>query len=155
MGLYRRLKIFILRRIPAKTLQSLSILFDLSHWIIKGERFTYNVITERFLDKKYDKREISPPKEPADNIDFFGYRVSIWTLYSYSILAILFNVLVEKNLTKLLPMNDPFLGLLVIAIAIVSIVTYDKVAPFGLRIAIKHLEIKVYDLKYKGIKLKI
>ena len=154
-GVFARGKIFILRRMPSLILADMAWILGFILWFLKGKRYTYDVITERYLSKKGDKREIHATEAPPDNIDFFGYKVSIWTLFTYSLIVLLIYILDLQSIVKFLPKNSQLSGIFTIALAILSMVTFDKLLPLAIRLAVKYSANVAFNFKYKGIKLKI
>lgn len=151
-GIITRVKFFTLRRAPSLLFEFFVWLFGWAIWGLKGKRYSYDVISERYLNKRADKKEEVAAKDPNRDIDFFGYKVSVWTLYSYSIVIILVNISARSFFDYLLQRNDLTSGIATIALAIITIVSYDKIIPTILRSFVKYSANVAFDLKYKGIK---
>lgn len=153
-GIYRRTKMFVYRRLPSLLLAALAWAFGWLTFFIKNDRYIYNVIKERYLNRRGDTEKVIDPATVGPNIDFFGYKVSIWTLYTYSFLVIIAYLIWRKSLNNFIS-KDGLSSLFGIPFAIFSIVTYDRLIPGFLKSAIKYSSIRSYDLKYTGIKLKV
>jgi hypothetical protein len=153
-GAYIRSKRFIITKAP-------SVLFACTAWVlgwllfvIKHDRYRYDVMFERFRDRRNDEPEFVAPASHESDIDFFGYKVQLWTLYTYSIIALI-SLFVFKRFFAKLTNGQESESVFNIALAIFSIITYDKIIPTALKFVIRHSSIYSYDLKYKNIKLKI
>lgn len=155
MGVYRRTKIFLLRTLPSLATRFIAWILGFVYWFMKGSRSTYDVLAESIRDRRDDQDAIVSRQPLVDNIDFFGYKVSTWTLFSYSLLIIFVFFKYGKSISDILSSNDSFSGLYVIAFAIVSIVIYDKIAPKVINYLVKRLSIFSFNLKYRGVKLKV
>jgi hypothetical protein len=155
MGLYRRMKLFSLRRLPSKMLGYVSWSLGFIYWVLKGKLNTYDVMAESFRNRKEDQDQILESAAPVNAIDFFGYKVSVWTLYSYSLCVILFYIFAGQSVSQILPTEGSFSSITVIAFAIVSIVTYDKLLPTAVDHGVKKTARISFYIKYRGIKLKV
>lgn len=151
-----RLRIFITRKIPSTFLFVIAFLGGLLTWIIEGKRFQYDVVEESIRDGFEPERTEKATESPKEQIDFFGYKVPIWTLFTFSILTIISAIL---STSYDMPYYDDMVKspgpLLSIAVSLVAIVFYDKIAPFLLKKLVKTFALNAYNLKYKGSKLKI
>jgi len=155
-GALTRFKIFFTRRLLSFLSKSLAFIFSFSFLYIKGKRYKYDVIRERYLSSPGDsENRITTSGPPPSDIDFFGYKVSVWTLFTYSFAVVVLYLFFMPTVNDFLLKSEPFSTILTIAIAILSIVIYDKILPKALEIGVKYGETFSYDLKYTGIKIRI
>lgn len=154
-GVCRRLRIFISRTAPSSVANSTSFLLSSVYWWLKGERFTYDVFAESLKDGINDIRHITTSTSKENEIDFFGYRVAIWTLTTYSIVVIIIYTLFKDSMLFALSDKSAFSTIYGIALAILSIVIYDKLFPRFLRYLIMQSAKTSYDLSFKGVKIKV
>ena len=154
-GAFIRIRLLMLRRIPSGLFSLLALVCGWLIWLIKGKRYEYDVILESLKDSKDDIRMTSATPPPAESIDFFGYRVSIWTLFTYSTFALILLSASSRVLDNVIPKNSQVAGLMTVSLAIVTIVLYDMLLPRTLKLMTKYASVRCYNLKYKGIKLSV
>jgi len=153
VGLRARAKILATRILPTSVMEALSSILGALHWIINGTYFDYDPILVALTDE-IDNQQIAPQrKNTDDHISFFGYKVKAWTLYTYSLLIIVAYafIRVTGHIEFIKSVGD--FSLVVLAFAIVSIVTYDRLIPGFARVSIKKLNSKAINLKWTGVKL--
>jgi hypothetical protein len=155
-GALTRFRIFFTRRLLSLICKSFAFTLSLIFYYIKGRRYRYDVIRERYLSSTRDsENRITESGPPPSDIDFFGYNVSVWTLFTYSLAILVLYLVYMPLINEFLTRSEPFSSILTIVIAIISIITYDKIIPRALEVGVKYGETYSYDLKYRGIKLRI
>ncbi|MEI6498460.1 MAG: hypothetical protein WCO23_00670 [bacterium] len=129
-------------------LRFLSFILDFFHLVIIGCNYPNDPIMG-VLDDDYAKKQKDledPPKE-LNTVVFFGYKVRIWTLVSYSIINLLFYFLFFflsfKPLIIVNIFNNSFLTL---NYAIASIVLYHEYIPRLIRLGMKSLKNKELNM---------
>jgi hypothetical protein len=151
-----RFRILVLRKLPSHILSLLAFISSVLTLAIEGKRFTYDVLEESLMEGYDTRRREESSAAPKEQIDFFGYKVSIWTLSTFSLLVVAISIL---SIYIKLPYYEVLVEspgpILTIAVAILGIVLYDKLTPYTLKKVIKKLQITAYNLKNKGIRLKI
>lgn len=154
-GVMLRTRVLFLRRLPSVICRAVSWALGYLFWFIKGKRYKYDVISERYLNKDKDVTDTISTTSPSNDIDFFGYKVSVWTLFSYSFLVVIVSIALGNKTVGVLSNQGIMSGISVIAIAILTIVTYDRLLPLCVKWIVKTLSVVSFDLQYKGVKLKI
>lgn len=125
-------------------------------WYIKSKPYNYDVIRERYLNSPRDSRnQGTPSPNPPGGIDFFGYKVSIWTLFTYSISVLVLCYFFRENIVPILKELESLSSIITIALAILTIVTYDKLLPLLLILIVKGAENLSFDLSIKSVKLRV
>jgi hypothetical protein len=154
-GLYRRAKIFFKRTLPYKFFSIISLVCGCIFWWLKGKRYRFDVIAQALLNQRDDEISSRVSDAPNESIDFFGYKVGVWTLTTFSIvIMILFSIFKNDNNFKL-PDSNVLSAVYSLATAIVLIVLYDKMLPNALKLAVKGAENCAFNLRYTGVKFKI
>lgn len=155
-GASTRFRIFFTRRLLSLFCKSIAWVLGYVIFFIKGKRYEYDVIRERYLSSPRDsENRVTSSTPPPNDIDFFGYKVSVWTLFTYSLVVIILYAIFVSAINNLLSNSEAFSSLLTITSAILSIVTYDKILPRLFRLGVKYGETFSYDLRYTGIKIKV
>lgn len=154
-GLYRRLKILAKRTIPGWFFSIISWSSGYIYWWLKGKRFTFDVFAEAMLDQLNDRIDSRQSELPSEPIDFFGYKVGVWTLTTFSIVVIGLFLIFHDNPALKLPSENVLSGVYSLSMAIVAIVLYDKVLPTAFKFIVKKCENKAFNLKFTGVKFKI
>ena len=156
VGFKARVKIILGRNLLNSLLVSTVFVAGLFYWIITGIFFKYDPILSR-LDDKYNP-VTTPPKvsEDESQIDFFGYKVRIWNITSYSMLALMLYLLTSGARVSLGVsagiFHNSFLTLL---FAIISIVIYDKLIPLFIRKLVVAVNEYKLTFTFKPIKLEL
>lgn len=153
VGLKARIKILSMRVAPVNALRALSWILGSLHWIINGIFFDHDPILVALTDDHKNQKHKPPENLTKDEIDFFGYNVKTWTLFSYSTFIILGYFLLRAHHSLSLVETIDELSLLSLAFAIVSIVIYDKLIPGFAKWAVKYMKTKALSLNVRGIKL--
>jgi hypothetical protein len=155
-GLRRRTKILIMRTLPRITLSLAALLSGCVFWWLKGKMYRFDVIAEQLSrDRRDDEIDRKASKLPAEQIDFFGYKVGVWTLTTFSIVIIILFSILKENMVFKLPDENVLSGVYNLAVAIVAIVFYDRALPKTLKFVVEKSENQAFNLRYNGVKFKI
>ncbi len=154
-GLYRRLKMFTLRTLPSWFFIIIALACGCIFFLLKGQVFkysVYDVIKSRYLGKGSDTQERRETQMPEPTINFFGYKVAIWTVGSYSLVVVLAGAIFQDTLQIICPPNNSaYATLSTAALAIFSIIVYDRVLPKILKCIVKKSSEYSYDIGNKGV----
>lgn len=154
-GIRARLKVLLFRTLPLFLLESISKLMGTVVWVINGRFYTFDPFLEEFRKEAlgYNRKD-SEEKEPKREVDFFGYKVAIWTLFSYPITAIITLIIIQKFYDYIFNWMGS-LEIVTVAIAVATIIFYDKIIPHFFVKWIKIFSNKSTQLKFTGVKLNI
>lgn len=154
-GLYRRLKMFTLRTLPSWFFIIIALACGCIFFLLKGQVFkysVYDVIKSRYLGKGSDTQERRETQMPEPTINFFGYKVATWTVGSYSLVVVLAGAIFQDTLQIICPPNNSaYATLSTAALAIFSIIVYDRVLPKILKCIVKKSSEYSYDIGNKGV----
>ncbi|MBF1032432.1 MAG: hypothetical protein HXL00_01630 [Candidatus Nanosynbacter sp.] len=154
-GLYRRLKMFALRTLPSWFFIIIALACGCIFFLLKGQVFkysVYDVIKSRYLGKGSDTQERRETQMPEPTINFFGYKVATWTVGSYSLVVVLAGAIFQDTLQIICPPNNSaYATLSTAALAIFSIIVYDRVLPKILKCIVKKSSEYSYDIGNKGV----
>lgn len=154
-GLYRRLKIFILRTLPSWFFAIIAFACGYTLYLLKGKVFkysVYDVIKSRYLEDGSDTQKRHETQMPSPTIDFFGYKVTTWTIGSYSLIVVLVGIVYQDTIQIIYPPNNSsYATLFTAALAIFSIIVYDRVLPKILKCIVKKSSEYSYDIGNKGV----
>lgn len=154
-GLYRRLKMFTLRTLPSWFFIIIALACGCIFFLLKGQVFkysVYDVIKSRYLGKGSDTQERRETQMPEPTINFFGYKVATWTVGSYSLVVVLAGAIFQDTLQIICPPNNSaYATLSTTALAIFSIIVYDRVLPKILKCIVKKSSEYSYDIGNKGV----
>ena len=155
LGLYRRLKIFILRTLPSWFFVIIAFACGYTLYLLKGEAFkysVYDVIKSRYLEGGSDTQKRHETQMPSPTIDFFGYKVAPWTIGSYSLIVVLVGIVYQDTIQIIYPPNNSaYATLFTAALAIFSIIVYDRVLPKVLKCIVRKSSEYSYDIGNKGV----
>ena len=154
-GLYRRLKMFTLRTLPSWFFIIIALACGCIFFLLKGQVFkysVYDVIKSRYLGKGSGTQERRETQMPETTIKFFGYKVATWTVGSYSLVVVLAGAIFQDTLQIICPPNNSaYATLSTAALAIFSIIVYDRVLPKILKCIVKKSSEYSYDIGNKGV----
>lgn len=154
-GLYRRLKMFTLRTLPSWFFIIIALACGCIFFLLKGQVFkysVYDVIKSRYLGKGSGTQERRETQMPEPTINFFGYKVATWTVGSYSLVVVLAGAIFQDTLQIICPPNNSaYATLSTAALAIFSIIVYDRVLPKILKCIVKKSSEYSYDIGNKGV----
>jgi len=154
-GSYHRIKIIVLRKLPAVVLSIISWLLGIIYWWLRGKFFKYDYIVESVKDRMRDPTTTKESEEPKTTIDFFGYKVGVWSLTTYSIVIVVVFLFTQNTWLVKLPENNALATVYSLALAIVSIVLYDKILPTATKYIIKWSSKTSFKCQVRGIKIKV
>ena len=125
------------------------------YWWIKSSFYKYDVLISALTDEIENKmtNKVNDPK--GKTVKFFDYEVEIWTLFTYSILVILIYTFFRDLPVFHSAENNTLTAIYSIALAMITITAYDFYIPAVIKFLIRHLEIVIYNLQFKGIRIKL
>lgn len=154
-GLYYRFKLLALRKAPTTALALIAWCLGWTYWWLKGKRFTYNYISESVRDRMGASTSVAESEAPETTIDFFGYKVGVWTLTTYSVVMVILFLLTQNTTFVKLPENNALTGVYTLALAIFSIVLYDKILPTLNKATAKWSSRMSFKCSIRGVKIKV
>lgn len=157
VGFRARTKIFFKRQLPLFLINVIAIILGLLHWVVDGIMYTYDPIMAQLTNEVEEKTKVPEEKNTKEEIDFFGYKVKVWTIGSYSFVAITTFLIWHLFGKSCPPILKTLLGnnFSAILFAIFTIIIYDSILPPAFKGAIR--KIKEFNLNkiLKNIKLSI
>lgn len=155
VGIRARIRVLILRTLPLWSLEAMNFVMGLTLWVINGHFYKHDPLLEAFREESTGYSRIErKDKELKREVDFFGYKVAVWTLFSYSVTSIILLLLLyvyEKHIFNWVGTME----IVTVSFAIASIIMYDRIVPYLFKMWIRMLSTKSSDLKFKGVRLKI
>ena len=153
------MKIFILRTLPSWFFTIIAFACGHAFYLLKGKVFkysVYDVIKSRYLEGGSDTQKRHEAQMPSPTIDFFGYKVTTWTIGSYSLIVVLVGIVYQDPIQIIYPPNNSsYATLFTAALAMFSIIVYDRVLPKILKCIVKKSTEYSYDIGNKGVLFRV